>query len=166
MLELDFSSLLESISGWVTELGFVASAAACLDELAPCSEEDLEASTNGIFSLTGEAGSGALPGSSTEEAVRGGAPLKPRAMSSKVRPLVSGTLKYVKMKKMMRKIMNIMKTYGPHSSYNSQTRRKKLILTLCTHLIIKYEIKMYYIRLLQNTTSYCILLNLMYFINI
>lgn len=120
MVELDFSSLLESTSGWVTELGFsstfVAPASACSDEPAPCSEDDLEASTNGTFSLTGEAGSATLPASSTEVAVGGGAPLKPRAMSSKVRPLVSGTLKYVKMKKMMRKIMNIMKTYGPHSS--------------------------------------------------
>lgn len=129
MVELDFSSLLESTSGWVTKLGFssnlLASAAAFSDELAPCSEEDLEASTNGTFSLTGEAGSAPLPCSSTEVAAGGGAPLKPRAMSSKVRPLVSGTLKYVKMKKMMRKIINIMKTYGPHSSCNSQTIRKK-----------------------------------------
>lgn len=128
MLELDFSSLLESTSGWVTELGFSSTFAAftavCSDELGPCSEEDLEASTNGTFSLTGEVGSAPLPGSSTEVAAGGRDPPKPRAISSKVRPLVSGTLKYVNMKKKMRKIMNIMKTYGPHSSCNTQAIRK------------------------------------------
>jgi len=134
MVELFFSSLLESTSGWVTELGF-PSTFAVSDELGPCSVEGLEASTNGTFSLTGEAGSASLPGSSTEVAAGGGDPLKPQAISSKVRPLVSGTLKYVKMKKKMSKIMNIMKTYGPHSSCNSQ--RKKLILILCTHFNTK-----------------------------
>jgi len=37
--------------------------------------------------------------------------------------ICSGTLKYVKMKKKMSKIMNIMKTYGPHSSCNSQRKK-------------------------------------------
>lgn len=126
MAELFFSSLLESTSGWVTELRFSSTFAASF-ELDPFSVEDLEAFTNGTFSLTGEAGSATtLPASSTEVAAGGGDPLKPQAISSKVRPLVSGTLKYVKMKKKMRKIMNIMKTYGPHSSCNSQAMRRKV----------------------------------------
>lgn len=37
---------------------------------------------------------------------------KPLAMSSKVRPFVSGTLKKVKMKKITRKTMKMMKTYS------------------------------------------------------
>lgn len=135
MVELDLSSLLESTSGFSST--FADFTAFFSDELGPCSEEDLEASTNGTFSLTGEAGIATLPASSKEVADGGGDPPKPRAISSKVRPLVSGTLKYVKMKKKMSKIMNIMKTYGPHSSCNTQAIRKKLILIFRTHLIYK-----------------------------
>lgn len=110
------------------ELGFSSpftpSAAGCSDELGPCSEDVLEASTNGTFSLTGEGGSAALPDSSVESVVGGGAPLKPRAISSNVRPFVSGTRKYVKMKNMTRKIVNMMKTYGPQSSCDSPKNKE------------------------------------------
>lgn len=80
------------------------------------------ASTSGTFSFTGEAGSvtAALVaggGSSMEEKEGGGgALLKQREISSKVLPLVSGTLMKVKMKKMMRKAVKMRKTHGPHKS--------------------------------------------------
>lgn len=78
-------------------------------------------STNGTFSFTGEEGSvvAALApagGSSTEEEVAGGLLPKLFAISSKVLPLVSGTLMKVKMKKMMRKAVKMRKTQGPHNS--------------------------------------------------
>lgn len=79
------------------------------------------ASINGTFSFTGEEGRGTAVlalagGSSTDEEEGGGPPPKLRAISSKVLPLVSGTLRKVKMKKMMRKAVKIRKTQGPHNS--------------------------------------------------
>lgn len=79
------------------------------------------ASTSGTFSFTGEEVrfSAALElagGSSTEAETGGGLPPKLRAISSKVLPFVSGTLRKVKMKKMMRKAVKMRKTQGPHSS--------------------------------------------------
>lgn len=79
------------------------------------------ASTNGTFSFTGEEGSvmavlALAGGSSTDEEVGGGPLPKLRAISSKVLPLVSGTLRKVKMKKMMRKAVKMRKTQGPHHS--------------------------------------------------
>lgn len=71
------------------------------------------APTNGTFSLMGEAGSVTLllvGGASTEVVWGGGAPPNSRAISSKVLPLVSGTLTKVKMKKKISKIMKMMKT--------------------------------------------------------
>lgn len=71
------------------------------------------AAIRGTFSFTGEAdiaeespGGGASPDGSTGDAP----PPKPRAISSNVRPFVSGTRKYVKMKNKMRKAMKMMKT--------------------------------------------------------
>lgn len=80
-----------------------------------------DASTSGTFSFTGEEGraTAALAlagGSSTEEEAGGGPLLKLRAISSKVLPLVSGTLRKVKMKKIIRKAVKMRKTQGPHHS--------------------------------------------------
>ncbi|KAF3834165.1 hypothetical protein F7725_025369 [Dissostichus mawsoni] len=65
------------------------------------------ASTSGTFSFTGEAGSVvavlALAGWPSGVERFGGGPPNSRAISSKVLPLVSGTLRKVKMKKRMRK---------------------------------------------------------------
>lgn len=57
-------------------------------------------------------------GSSTEEE-EAAAGLLPKllAISSKVLPLVSGTLRKVKMMKTMRKVVKMRKTQGPHSSW-------------------------------------------------
>lgn len=79
------------------------------------------ASTSGTFSFTGEAGRvpAALAlagGSSTEEEGGGGAPPKLRAISSKVFPLVSGTLMKVKMKKRMRNAVKMRNTQASHHS--------------------------------------------------
>lgn len=83
------------------------------------------ASTSGTFSFTGEAGSvvavlAVAGGSSTDVEVGGGPPLKHWAISSKVFPLVSGTLRKVKMKKMMRKAQKMRKTQGPHKSWGER----------------------------------------------
>lgn len=77
------------------------------------------ASTSGTFSFTGEvlrfpAALDPAGGSSADAG--GGLPPKLRAISSKVLPFVSGTLRKVKMKKRMRKAEKMMKTQGPHSS--------------------------------------------------
>lgn len=79
------------------------------------------ASTSGTFSFTGEAArfSAALElagGSSADAETGGGLPPKLREISSKVLPFVSGTLRKVKMKKMMRKVVKMRKTQGPHNS--------------------------------------------------
>jgi len=82
------------------------------------------AATRGSFSFTSEAVSVvavlALAGGASmdEEAAGRPAPSPPklRAISSKVLPLVSGTLRKVKMKKKMRKAMKMRKTQGPHHS--------------------------------------------------
>lgn len=79
------------------------------------------ASTNGTFSFTGEEGSvtavlALAGGYSTDEDTGGGLPPKLRAISSKVLPFVSGTLMKVKMKKIMRKVVKMRKTQGPHHS--------------------------------------------------
>lgn len=80
------------------------------------------ASTSGTFSFTGEeelrfwAALELAGGSSAEAEAGGGPPPKLRAISSKVLPFVSGTLRKVKMKKMMRKAVKMRKTQGPHSS--------------------------------------------------
>lgn len=80
------------------------------------------ASTSGTFSFTGEEGCVAAVlalggGSSTEEEVAAGLLPKLLAISSKVLPLVSGTLRKVKTMKMMRKAVKMRKTQGPHSSW-------------------------------------------------
>lgn len=80
------------------------------------------ASTSGTFSFTGEVPRfpAALDpaGGSSADAEAGGGGLAPklRAISSKVLPFVSGTLRKVKTKKRMRKAVKMMKTQGPHSS--------------------------------------------------
>lgn len=77
------------------------------------------ASTSGTFSFTGEAGSvtavlALAGGSSVDEEEGGAALLKPRAISSKVLPLVSGTLMNVKMKKTISKPVKMRNTHGPN----------------------------------------------------
>lgn len=77
------------------------------------------ASTSGTFSLAGDEGRVAAAlggGSSTEEEAAAGLLPKLLAISSKVLPLVSGTLRKVKMMKMMRNVVKMRKTQGPHSS--------------------------------------------------
>lgn len=78
------------------------------------------ASTSGTFSFTGEAGTVvavlALAGWPSGVERFGGGPPNSRAISSKVLPLVSGTLMKVKMKKRMRKPVKMRKTQGPHHS--------------------------------------------------
>lgn len=79
------------------------------------------ASTSGTFSFTGEvlrfpAALDPAGGSSADADAGGGLTPKLRAISSKVLPFVSGTLRKVKMKKRMRKAEKMMKTQGPHSS--------------------------------------------------
>lgn len=77
------------------------------------------ASTSGTFSFTGEElrFSAALdPAGGSSAETGGGLPPKLRAISSKVLPFVSGTLRKVKMKKMTRKAAKMMNTQGPHSS--------------------------------------------------
>lgn len=49
---------------------------------------------------------------------------KPLEISSKVLPLVSGTLKNVKTKKMTRKTRKMRKTYGPHSFCREDKSRR------------------------------------------